>query len=468
MHAGAAISEHLPEDAGQDNTLSCILVADDDPIIRELAASNLACENYTILDAANGAEAWERLRARHFDLALVDLDMPEVDGFELIMRIRADPDMMHLPVIVITSRDDIIAIERAFGAGATAFITKPVNWPVLRHQVHYVLRASRTSEALRAAKDEVEAASRLKDNFLAVMSHELRTPLNLIIGFAEVLDMQTEGPIGNETYVSYIDEIVHGGRRLLGTVTEMTLFSRCLSDDLELEEGEYPLSSLVEEATQTIAPIAQKRGVAVDISGVPMNRQVCCDLKLLGRCLIGLLDNATKFSKGGDTVRLEAEVGADGGLRLSVIDRGQGMTPDQVAHCHEPFVQADMSFKRSAEGVGLGLAVARALVELHDGTMHLHSTPGEGTTAELHLPAARVLACQIRNIEPIAVNSQARSRNIRPASSRPGAGHPRPLSVITGLDPLPSGSVAGVVSKGPRTTLPSFPRKRESNGRCRV
>ena len=398
MRSGDAISADRPVDGERDD-VSCILIADDDPIIRELAASNLQRENYATFDAANGAQAWQRLCTRRFDLALVDLDMPEVDGFELIGRIRTDDDMEHLPVIVITARDDIIAIERAFDAGASAFVSKPINWPLLLHQVQYVLRASRTAEALRSAKEEVEEASRLKDNFMAVMSHELRTPLNLMIGFAEVLDMQTEGPIGNETYVSYIDEIVHGGRRLLGTVTEMMLYSRSLANDLTLEEGEYPLSSLVEEATQVVSPVAQKRGVSIETSGVPLHLQVRCDLKLLGRALIGLMDNGTKFSERRDVVRLEGAVGPDGVVRLSVIDHGKGMTEEQIAHCHEPFVQADMSFKRSAEGIGLGLAVARALIELHGGELHLHSTPGMGTTAEISLPADRVIAPHSRDTD---------------------------------------------------------------------
>lgn len=399
-----SISPDQPVDGAQED-VSCILIADDDPIIRELAASNLERDNYSTFDAANGAEAWQRLCTQDFDLALIDLDMPEVDGFELIRRIRADESMRYMPIIVITARNDVIAIERAFDAGAEAFVTKPVNWPVMLHQVNYVLRSSKTAAALRTAKEEVEKASELKDNFMAVMSHELRTPLNLMIGFAEVLDMQTEGPIGNETYVSYIDEIVHGGRRMLGTVTEMMLYSRSLANDLTLEEGDYPMSSLVEEATHTMSPMAQKRGVTIDASSVPMHLQVRCDLKLLGRAIISLLDNGTKFSERRAVVRLTAEVSPDGGLRISVIDHGKGMTEEQIAHCHEPFVQADMSFKRTAEGIGLGLAVARALIELHDGELHLQSTPGKGTTAEISLPADRVIAPGSDDTERLAVNS---------------------------------------------------------------
>jgi len=92
-------------------------------------------------------------------------------------------------------------------------------------------------------------------------------------------------------------------------------------------------------------------------------------------------------------------------LRLSVIDRGKGMTEEQIAHCHEPFIQADMSFKRNAEGIGLGLPVARALIELHGGELHLHSTLDKGTTAEICLPAERVVPPNSDDAEPFAVNS---------------------------------------------------------------
>jgi len=128
---------------------ACILVADDDPILREFACVHLATPSVEIELAADGIEALERLRAGGIDLALIDLEMPRMDGFELIRSIRDDPVLRHLPLVVVTGREDILAVDRAYAAGATSFVTKPLNWRVLSHQLAYVLKSARTETALR-------------------------------------------------------------------------------------------------------------------------------------------------------------------------------------------------------------------------------------------------------------------------------------------------------------------------------
>lgn len=369
-----------------------ILVVDDDPTLCLLAATKLAEDGHRAEEACDGEAGWQRLKAEPFDLALIDLEMPGVDGFTLIEWIRGDPGLVHLPVIVVTSRNDNQAIDRAFGAGANSFVTKPVNWPLFLHQVRYVWRASQAERELRRAKEKAISGSRLKDNFMSVMSHELRTPLNHIIGFAEVLERQAEGPIGNEAYLSYISEIAQGGRRLLGTITDMFLFSKSLSGDLEFNEGEYQLSNIINEASEATEPAARSHGVVLSALALPSDPRIICDLELFSRCLIGVLDNAVKFSPQDATVRLEAGLLSNGALQLSVSDNGPGMSAEQIAHCHEPFVQSDMSIRRTVEGIGLGLSIARTLMERHNGSLTLESQPGAGTIARLTLPAERVIA----------------------------------------------------------------------------
>lgn len=126
-----------------------LLVADDDPILREFAAVHLATPEVEVEVAEDGVAAWEALQAGGFDLALIDLDMPRMDGFELIRRIRADEALRHLPLVVITGREDMVAVDRAYAEGATSFVVKPINWRVLSHQLAYVLRNSRVEADLR-------------------------------------------------------------------------------------------------------------------------------------------------------------------------------------------------------------------------------------------------------------------------------------------------------------------------------
>jgi CheY-like chemotaxis protein len=126
-----------------------LLFVDDDPILREFAQVNLASAAAEVDVAADGVEALEALSRRRYDLLLVDLDMPRMDGFELLAHLRADPATAHLPVVVETGREDVEAIDRAFRAGATAFVTKPLNWRLLTYQLRFTLRAARAEAVLR-------------------------------------------------------------------------------------------------------------------------------------------------------------------------------------------------------------------------------------------------------------------------------------------------------------------------------
>ena len=134
-----------------------LLFADDDPILREFANVHLATDSADVLTAEDGEDAWEKLQTHPVDLLLVDLEMPRLDGFGLVRRLRADPRFALLPVIVVTGREDVAAIDRAFNSGATSFIVKPINWRLLSYQVRFTLRAHRAEASLRAAQQKAGA-----------------------------------------------------------------------------------------------------------------------------------------------------------------------------------------------------------------------------------------------------------------------------------------------------------------------
>ncbi|MBX9709028.1 MAG: response regulator [Caulobacteraceae bacterium] len=135
-----------------------LLFVDDDPILREFAQVNLASALAGVDVAADGVEAIEALSRESYDVVLVDLHMPRMDGLALLTAIRQNPSLTHLPVIVETGREDVESIDRAYQAGATGFVTKPLNWRLLGYQIHYVLRSARTEAALRGSREDAVAA----------------------------------------------------------------------------------------------------------------------------------------------------------------------------------------------------------------------------------------------------------------------------------------------------------------------
>ncbi|MEI9903383.1 MAG: response regulator [Asticcacaulis sp.] len=143
-----------------------MLVADDDPILREFATVHLATPTVEVEVAEDGVVALEMLKAGGFDIALVDLDMPRMDGFELIRHIRADEVLKHLPLVVVTGREDMVAVDRAYAEGATSFVVKPLNWRVLSHQLAYVLRNCRAEATLRDSLNAVKTLETRKSEVL--------------------------------------------------------------------------------------------------------------------------------------------------------------------------------------------------------------------------------------------------------------------------------------------------------------
>ncbi len=187
-----------------------LLVADDDPILREFATVHLATPAVEVEVACDGVAALDRLKAGRFDLALVDLDMPRMDGFELIRHIRADPVLKYLPVVVVTGREDMVAVDRAYAEGATSFVVKPINWRVLSHQLAYVLRNCRAEATLR---ESLAAAHGLN----ARKAHIVQSSLSAIAAAARRIEAATgdaEVRAGTQDIARLSEAVrqMHGGK----------------------------------------------------------------------------------------------------------------------------------------------------------------------------------------------------------------------------------------------------------------
>lgn len=389
-----------------------ILVADDDPILREFASVQLSTPVATVECVPDGAEAWKRLQDGDFDLALVDIEMPKLDGFALVERIRADARLQYLPVVMLTGREDIASIDRAYRVGATSFVTKPVNWRQLSHQIRYVLRTSRLEGDLRAATVRAEEAARLKGNLLGVLRHEFRTPLNSIIGFAELLGASAK-EAGSDTCCQHARFITDSGHQLLTMFSEMMALAELGSSDVKLSEDVYGLPRLIELALATVAQVAQEHGVATMVDGEVPDLDILCDRDQMLRMLRHLLHNAVVH--GGKNVRLGVERAADGGLTLTINDDGPGIPPDRLEACLEAFGQGDMTLTRASSGLGLGLPLAKRIAALHGGALDIDSTPGAGTCARINLPANRLSGAPEQTTDPNANGGESQTAQ-RPAA----------------------------------------------------
>jgi len=248
----------------------------------------------------------------------------------------------------------------------------------------------RLSLELAGARDRAEAASRSKSDFLANMSHELRTPLNAIIGFSEIIAQEMFGPVGNEAYRDYAGDVHFAGRHLLDIVNDMLDMARADAGRIALDEAETPLEALFAEVAELLEQRAGKSRVRPTVLPAPAGLLLACDRRLLRQALLNVVGNAVKFTEGGGRAELAAHVLADGQLCFTVSDTGIGIGAADLPVALAPFGRVASPTKAEHEGTGLGLPLARAMIELHGGQLFINSRLGSGTTVFLTLPAGRL------------------------------------------------------------------------------
>ena len=383
------------------------LIVDDDAVMRLLARAALEGAGWSVEEAENGREALAVFQRLQPDVVLLDVMMPEMDGFTACTALRKLPEGEHTPVLIMTGLDDYNSITKAYDAGATDFLTKPLNGLLLTHRVRYMVRASRVLQELRAsqvslahARDAALEGTRLKSEFLATVSHEIRTPMNGILGMTELLQ---DTSLTSEQR-DYADTIRTSGEALLLIINDILDFSKIDSGKLQLEEADFDVRQLIEDVVGLFQERARGKGVKLScLFQAEVPTWLHGDSGRLRQILSNLLSNAVKFTERGEiVVRADMEgkpdkpnpldlglpaallhtterIGHAISVRFSVSDTGVGIAREACARIFQPFVQADGSNTRTYGGNGLGLAICKQLIELMGGSIGIDSVPGRGS-----------------------------------------------------------------------------------------
>ncbi|KPF85461.1 hypothetical protein IP70_12265 [alpha proteobacterium AAP38] len=254
----------------------------------------------------------------------------------------------------------------------------------------YVAKLEASETAARLARAEAEQATAAKSQFLAVASHELRTPLNAIIGFAEVMVHRIHGPMGNPKYAEYAEDIRGSGLHLLALINDILDLSKIEAGKMDLRLEVVDLPTLAAECVRLMR--GRVEAAALDLRVVSTGEKaphLRADAMKIRQVLLNLINNAVKYTPSGGTITVAVErdpLWPDDYMVMRVADTGCGMTPTEVALALEPFRQINSHLARAGEGTGLGLPVAKSLVELHGGSLSIDSEPGQGTTVSIRLP----------------------------------------------------------------------------------
>ena len=251
----------------------------------------------------------------------------------------------------------------------------------------------RTEDELKNAKRAAETANAHKSDFLAKVSHEIRTPLNAIIGFSEMMSNERFGPIGNQRYIEYANDISRSGRHVLDIVNDLLDISKIEAGEMDLDFTAVRLNATVMEAISLLQPQANTQRVIVRTALSERVPDVVADTRSVKQILINILANAIKFTPAGGQIVVSTSYEPNGCVMLRIRDTGIGMSREELEQAMKPFKQAPSGAARQrGEGTGLGLPLTKAMTEANRATFSVSSTPNEGTLVEISFPSQRVLA----------------------------------------------------------------------------
>ncbi len=373
-----------------------ILIVDDIPKNIQILGNILYREGFKLSYAQSGAEALKLIRSNNYDLILLDIMMPEMNGYEVCENIRDKKSTSEVPIIFLTAKTDKESIVKGLRLGAQDYITKPFSSEELIQRVKTQLSLKDQREQLRdvnkileekveerthqlmLANEQLKSLEKAKSEFLSIISHELRTPLNGIMGLTELLETSLKST-ENEEYINYLKE---ASERLARFSETAILITTLKSDQYKFHYTAQKLRYLLESVKDDYMGLMAGKDVRLEIRAESEDIQIKMDFDLIKICLQNILNNALKFSGKNSVIRIEVSQDKDF-TKIIVTDEGPGFNQEALNHLFEYFSNTETSHY---EGIGLSLAATKLIMDAHQGMIRIQNASEKGAEVCLCFP----------------------------------------------------------------------------------
>lgn len=358
-----------------------IMVVDDTPANLKLLSNMLSKEGYRVLTFPRGLMALNAVANAPPDLILLDIRMPDMDGFEVCNRLKADKSSRDIPVIFISALNETADKINAFAAGGVDYVTKPFQFEEVHARVKAHLEISRQRQEIQDAYNRLTELEKLRDSLVHMIVHDMRSPLMSIIGY---LDVATMDPM-TETQSECINEALFASNKIKNMAFNLLDVSKMESGQMVIKLSEFDMVILAKDILKSIQTLRENRTITLLLEDATC--PVSADSGLIQRVIQNFIDNALKFTdKNSGIITVSVQNLADGTLRMSVSDNGSGIPLEYQGSVFDKFFQVTGGSKVAVHSSGLGMTFCKLAVEAHGGTIGLESEVDKGTTFWFTLP----------------------------------------------------------------------------------
>lgn len=355
-----------------------VLIVDDDQMARETLEAILYREGHTLLFASSGREALERLKEFAPDVILLDVMMPNMNGFEVCQQLKGSSEYRHIPIILVTALDDAGDLVRGLNSGADEFVSKPVNGPELRARVRSMLR-------IKQQYDELQHALYLRDLLASIIAHDLRNPLAAVVLYLQLLKKKSQAVLPADQG-RYLDMVLVEAQQMSNFLEDMLMLAKLEQGKLVPVRASLDMHKVLQDIQQKFVPQAQAQHVCLDLqqAGTP-SAIIMVDPALFQRALDHLLAHALKFSPANSQIVLRFEYPRHASqiadmpqLRITVSDEGAELTSEERIDMFSKYAVIEMKQHGKAQ-FGLGLPFCKMVVDAHEGRIFAKPNSPKGT-----------------------------------------------------------------------------------------